>query len=243
MSNAMISVIIPTIDEEESIDRLLPYLQRESSGSSIEMIVSDGGSHDRTVDTARRHGARVIRCDRCGRAVQMNRATHAARGSILYFLHADTFPPRRYGRIVCDAVKNGIDVATFRLGFDDPHFFLRANAWFTRFDIDAFRFGDQSLLVTRALFDRCGGFDERLVLFEDQEIVGRLRRAGRFALLPQSVTTSARCYRDNGVYRLQMIYAYLCALYRCGVSQDCLRRVAKRWIYGRRGLTESGSVS
>lgn len=217
-----ISIVIPTLDEEESIGTLVSRLRRTAGEALHEILIADGGSRDRTAEYARRSGARVIDCAGKGRALQMNRGAAAASGDILYFLHADTLPPEDFDRSIRLAVHKGFNAGCFRLKFDDPNPVLRSYAWFTRFDIDLFRFGDQSLFVTRKLFERIGGFDESLLLMEDQEIVARLRKEGRFRLLGEAVVTSARRYRKNGILRLQLIFALILLGYHAGVRQETL---------------------
>ena len=159
----------------------------------------------------------------------MNEGATASSGDILYFLHADTFPPAAFEAQIKQAVEQGSGSGCFRLRFDFPHWFLRLNAWFTRFDVDAIRFGDQSLYVRRDIFSKAGGFNEKLLLLEDQEVISRLRKIAPFVVLPQQVVTSARKYREVGVYRLQAGYFLVYGLYRMGVSQEQLVRVYK-WL-------------
>jgi rSAM/selenodomain-associated transferase 2 len=226
-----LSIIIPTYNEAGQIGLLLRALQQlGATGSAAEIIVVDGGSHDATAAEATHAGGHVVRSPRKGRAAQLNYGAGRARGAVLYFLHADSYPPPTLLADVRKAVTAGYGGGCYRLAFDDPHWFLRLNAWFTRFDWNWVRFGDQSLFVRREVFARAGGFDERLHLFEDQEIIPRLRRQGRFVVLRAAVTTSARKYRTNGVYRLQAIFGLLCLLYRLGVSQRQLVRVYRRLI-------------
>jgi rSAM/selenodomain-associated transferase 2 len=223
-----LSIIIPTYNEAEAIGPLLQYLQRHV-GPGAEIIVADGGSGDATRDIVNQHGAQVVQCKQKGRGPQMNAAAAASTGDVLYFLHADTFPPAAFELYVKQAVQQGAGSGCYRLRFDVAHWFLRLNAWFTRFDVDAFRFGDQSLFVRRDIFMEAGGFNQQLLLLEDQEIIGRLRQLAPFTVLPQEVVTSARKYRQVGVYRLQAGYFLIYALYRMGVSQQRLVRIYK-WL-------------
>lgn len=223
-----LSIIIPTYNEVAAIGLLLQYLQRHISPGT-ELIVADGGSGDATCAIAKMHGARVLRCKQKGRGPQMNAGARASTGEILYFLHADTFPPEAFETQVKQAVQQGAGSGCYRLRFDFQHWFLRLNAWFTRFNIDALRFGDQSLFVRRDIFLQEGGFDERLHLLEDQEVIGRLRKKGPFVVLPQQVTTSARKYKAVGVYRVQAGYYLIYGLYRMGVPQEQLVQVYK-WV-------------
>ena len=95
--------------------------------------------------------------------------------------------------------------------------------------MDAIRFGDQSLFAKREVFAQAGGFNEQLYLLEDQEIIGRLRSVAPFKVLNQYVTTSARKYKQVGVYKLQGGYFLIYGLYRLGFSQKQLVQVYK-WL-------------
>lgn len=81
----MISVIVPTYNEENMLSKTAANLQRLSCDT--ELIFVDGGSTDRSVDIARQHG-KVFRGKK-GRAIQMNYGANRAKGDILLFLHAD----------------------------------------------------------------------------------------------------------------------------------------------------------
>jgi hypothetical protein len=116
------------------------------------------------------------------------------------------------------------------LAFDTPHWFLRANAWFTRFNVEAARFGDQSLFALKTVFDQAGGYREDMIMMEDQEITRRLRLHSRLRVLPGPIVTSARKYRENGVFRLQGAFYLLTLLYRLGVSQPTLLRTYRALI-------------
>lgn len=227
----MISVIIPVYNEEAVIGHTLRYLRSVTSGDDeIEIIVCDGGSEDKSVDVARREGATVIECPRKGRSAQMNDGAQKSRGSILYFLHADSIPPRSFAEDIRRAVQTGNAMGCYRLRFDFNHWFLKANAWFTRFDINAFRYGDQSLFVTRCCFEKAGGFCEKHIVMEDNEIVRRLKKLGRFVIVPREVITSARKYIDNGVFKMQGAFYLIYFLYQIGYSQEKLLNTFRKII-------------
>lgn len=225
-----VSIIVPTYNEAAGIAELVRYLRTVPGADAAEIVVADGQSTDGTAEVAAAAGARVLRCPQRGRAPQMNHGARHARAGLLYFLHADTYPPPDFLARIHEAVARGCGSGCFRLRFDDGHWFLRLSAWCTRFSLDAIRFGDQSLFVRRPVFEQAGGFRADMVVFEDQEIIGRLRRFGRFGLLPAAVVTSARKYRDNGVFRLQGIFLLICLLYRLGLPQRRLRAVYRALI-------------
>jgi rSAM/selenodomain-associated transferase 2 len=227
----MISVIIPAYNEEDVIGKTLAYINAHSrNGLVTEVIVADGGSTDNTVNEARAHGAIVIESKRKGRAAQMNAGALAAQGAILYFLHADSVPPESFATDIRQASEAGFNIGCFRLQFDLDHWFLKANAWFTRFDINAFRFGDQSLFVDREVFVRAGKFCEKHIVMEDQEIIGRLRKFGKFIVVPKHVITSSRKYEANGVYKMQAIFFLIYFLYKIGYSQQRLVEIFRNLV-------------
>ncbi|SHK19604.1 TIGR04283 family arsenosugar biosynthesis glycosyltransferase [Hymenobacter psychrotolerans] len=230
---ASFSIIIPTYREAGNIGRLLSYL-REAAGpaTALEIVVADAHSPDGTAAEARQAGALVVQCPQKGRAAQLNFGARHATGDILYFLHADTYPPADFVQQIRAAVAQGAGSGCYRLQFDHPSWFLKANAWFTRFPVQAFRFGDQSLFVRRTVFEQAGGYRETMVVFEDQEITGRLGRVAPFRVLPGPIVTSARKYRENGVVRLQSIYYLLTVMYHLGLPQhrmvDAYRRLIRQ---------------
>ncbi|MEX1123358.1 MAG: TIGR04283 family arsenosugar biosynthesis glycosyltransferase [Balneolales bacterium] len=227
----MISVIIPVFQEEGNIGKLLHYLQQEADHPAIaEIIVVDGHSSDKTVKEARDAGVRVISASKKGRACQMNEGARLAKGSVLYFLHADTFPPETFPEDIQQAMTQKQQAGCFLLSFDDPHYLLALYSWFTRFRIKAFRFGDQSLFIAKELFERIGGFDESLIVMEDNEIFGRIMKYSSYSIIPINVITSSRKYKENGVIRLQFIYILIFSLFQLGVGQRKLKRLYKQWI-------------
>ncbi|MEO8582798.1 MAG: glycosyltransferase, partial [Flavitalea sp.] len=159
----MISIIIPTYNEADQIAQTINKTCAANGNEEVEVIVVDGGSIDDTRGIAKNCGAQVVLCERKGRAAQMNVGATLSKGEILYFLHADSIPPKDFATQIINAHNKGAVCGCFRLAFDNTHWFLRANAWFTRFNVNAVRFGDQSLFVARHVFLKSGGFNERLL--------------------------------------------------------------------------------
>lgn len=228
-----ISIIIPALNEEKQIADVIREVRNRGTAAAIsDIIVVDGGSTDRTVEAAEQAGATVITPGTRGRAAQMNSGADAAGGDLYYFLHADTVPPHGFTAEILQAVKKGAQSGSFQLRFTGNHPLLRFYSWCTRFRTTLVRFGDQSLFVDADLFHRIGGFNERLSVMEDQEIVRRLKKNGRFQLLAGSVITSSRKYELNGTVRLQLVFTMILILYYFGVQQDTLVHLYKSLIRG-----------
>jgi rSAM/selenodomain-associated transferase 2 len=184
-----ISIIIPALNEES----VLPAtLESTRSSRPHEVILVDGGSVDGTQKVATRYGAKIL-LSAAGRAREMNRGAAAASGSVFLFLHADTRLPRHFDRRVCEALSCSTVVAgAFELGIDASTPSLR---WIERMANWRSRrlhmpYGDQAIFVRAAVFRAIGGFSE-LPIMEDFELMLRLRKLGRIAIIPQPVLTSA----------------------------------------------------
>lgn len=227
----MISVIIPTYNEAAHIQSTIKRLRQYDINNYIqEIIVADGGSTDDTICLAREELAKVVVYPFKGRAAQMNYGASFATQKLLYFLHADTTPPNGFSNDIVNAFAKGYTAGCFMLSFDYNHWFLKANCWFTRFDVNAFRYGDQSLFVQQTTFEEVNGFCEKHIVFEDYTIIKQLKKHGRFGIIRKPVITSARKYLENGIFKMQGIFFLMYFLYRFGASQQKLVHTYKRLI-------------
>jgi len=225
-----ISIIIPVLNEEDYIGELLKCLAEKGSHKKIsEIFVVDGGSDDRTINIAKNFGATVIHSEK-GRAKQMNIGANQATGDILYFIHADTFPPVDFASPILNAVQTGFEAGCFRMRFDSKSRFLRFFAWFTRINHLICRGGDQSLFISKSLFEKTKGFNKDYVIYEDNEFIGRLYLKTKFKILPQYVRTSARKYREKGMVRLQYHFGIIHLKNYLGAGPEKLHDYYRRKI-------------
>jgi rSAM/selenodomain-associated transferase 2 len=219
----MISVIIPTLNEERV---LTATLQRARQPGVHEIIVVDGGSTDTTRALATALADLVVSAPR-GRAAQMNAGAARASGDLLLFLHADTWVPNGFADAVAAActppevVGGRFDV---QLEPSSPLLWLTGELINLRSRLSRIASGDQAIFIRRAVFEQLGGYAD-IPLMEDIDLTRRMKRAGRVACLRARVTTSARRWQKHGVVRTILLMWTLRALYFWGMSPERLRRV------------------
>jgi rSAM/selenodomain-associated transferase 2 len=222
----MVSVIIPTYNEEEAIGRALECL-RVARGS-FEVLVADGGSDDGTraqVEAIRAgfpHPLRLVVSKR-NRACQLNCAARLAGGDILLFLHADAlFPPEAVEALETALRDESIIGGNFNLRYEGPsgwnEFFSRANRVRRRFGI---YYGDSGIFVRREVFHKLGGFPT-LPVMDDYEFIRRMERAGRTVCLAPVIAVSDRRWRTQGALKTVLSWAVVQGLYSLGVPAKYL---------------------
>lgn len=216
----MISIIIPILNEATVIGKLLQHLfDNTLNKATIEIIIVDGGSTDGSLeiinnmissrieksqkDIEYAQPAITVLHSEKGRAKQMNYGAKKAKGKILYFLHADSFPPQHFDNLICLEVSKGNLAGCFRMQFDSNHWWLRLASWLTQFSWRACRGGDQSLFITTQLFEDIGGYDERYIIYEDNILINELYSRKQFVVINKKIETSARLYEKHGVWTLQ----------------------------------------
>lgn len=217
-----LSVIVPTFNEEaviaETLRRAVAVL------TPHELIVADGCSADNTATLARPY-ANVLVLP-VSRGAALNRAAAVATGDVLLFLHADTLLPLRATTAIEGALREADVIGgAFRLRLDHPGrlaALVSYNVNLRSSLLNTF-FGDQALFVRREVFTRTGGFRD-WSLMEDLEILARLRRHGRLALLDEAVITSARRHRKNGWWTTIGTIWILTLLSRLGVPSHAVIR-------------------
>lgn len=223
----MISVVIPTLNAgarlAETLTALVPGVVE---GVVREVLIADAGSTDETVPIAEASGARLLTLER-GRGVQLRAGCAAARSDWLLALHADTrLEPGWIEAVRRHVAEHPGDAGYFRLAFDDPG--AAARAWeagvLARNRLFGLVYGDQGLLIPRALYEAAGGYPE-WPLLEDVALVRRVGRARLRPLAARAVTGAERFQRDGWLGRSVRNWAIL-ARYLAGADP---RQLARRY--------------
>lgn len=194
-----ISVIIPALNAAASLKQTLDSV----NDIAEDCIVVDGGSEDGTREVAIANGARVIEVPP-GRGGQLAAGALEAEGDWFLFLHADTKLGSSWPIEVASFTREGKadQAACFTFALDDPsraaRRLERIVAWRCRkFGL---AWGDQGLFISRAFYDRVGGYRTDMPLFEDVDLVRRIGR-DNLTLFETRATTSAARYRKSGYLR------------------------------------------
>ena len=215
-----ISIIIPTCNEADCIGKLIAFLQKYGGEYVAEIIISDGGSTDKTLAISQQAGVTAFVSPQIGRAAQMNFGVTKATGDILYFIHADCFPPENFATDIIAAVENGFSFGRYRSKYNSSNFMLRINAWFTRFNWFICYGGDQTLFITRKLFEQSGGFKSDLLIMEEYEFCERLMKLGRYKIFSAPALISARKYKGRSWLKVQQANRKAVQSFKKGMPQQ-----------------------
>ncbi len=216
--------MIPVLDDAEHLARLLTMLAPWRAAGD-ELIVVDGGSSDDSATVAAAHATRVLLAPR-GRARQMNAGARAARGELLWFVHADAAIAAGTRAVLLAANRGSQGWGRFDIAITDPAtpFRVIETLMNLRSRLSGIATGDQALFVRRELFVAVGGFPD-LALMEDIELSRILKRHCRPQCLAVRVGTSARRWRRDGIARTVVMMWLLRLAWFVGVPATRLARI------------------
>ncbi len=210
-----VSVIVPVLNEAETIGGFLRELRVRAPGAEI--IVADGGSSDSSREIAKPLCDRLVRSP-AGRSLQMNAGARAATGDVFWFLHADVEPPFGCLAAIDQSLAGENDVGGyFRIRLPRPQLVYRLTDEFAHHagKLLRVRCGDHGFFCRRTVFHTIGGFPE-VPLMEDVEFFRALGRCGRFHAVEPRLIVSPRRYETIGPRRLTFAFGLIATLYALG---------------------------
>ncbi len=234
-----ISIIIPTLNEEDVLARTLHNLTLLNP-SPLEILLVDGGSQDNTLKIAREAGVPVLVSDQAGRSIQMNLGAKVAKGDLLCFVHADTLVPDDLVAVIEKTLANPIIACggfiSLMTGTLNTRWSFSLNNYLkTYYAPLLFRphlffkglrmlFGDQVMFCRRADFWDCGGFDPNLPILEDANLCLKLLQYGRIYQVNRIVQSGDRRVAKLGFFKAHVLYFYVGFLWGFGVSANYLKQ-------------------
>jgi rSAM/selenodomain-associated transferase 2 len=221
-----ISIVIPVLDEADGINVLISYLRSLAGADKSEIIVVDGDPQGGTLHALEDPSVLCLTAP-VGRARQMNAGAAHARGDILLFLHADTFPPVNALETARKALADEtIAGGAFELGFRSHRFVYRAMGSIASLRSRATRvpYGDQAIFLRRSVFEDVGAYPD-IPIMEDVQLMRNIKKSGyKICILPLRVRTSTRRWRAEGMFYCTLRNISLLALYYLGVPPKNLAR-------------------
>lgn len=219
--NSSISIIIPTLNEAAHLNQTLDALFKKIDQGKVEIIISDGGSHDSTIAIAETFPCQIT-SSKNGRARQMNQASQLAKGQWLLFLHADSGLPANWKSEVESAEAWGF----FPVKLSGRHWLLRiieySMCWRSSFTSVAT--GDQGLFFRKSFFDQLAGFPE-IPIMEDVAISKNARRFHQPKIASSAIETSSRRWEKNGIGKTIILMWWMRLAYWLGTSPERLHRL------------------
>ncbi|MFH1515848.1 MAG: TIGR04283 family arsenosugar biosynthesis glycosyltransferase [bacterium] len=196
----LISIIVPVLNEDTTLKSTLELAFTQQRPHEI--IVVDGGSDDSTLKIAKQFDCKIIKSE-SGRGVQMNTGAEIAKGDIFLFLHADSHLPKKALLKMRQAVLDGFDYGSFTMRYDT----LRPDYLYGAWVADSYcrvmneTFGDRAIFVTKAAFEKVGGYSE-IKIMEDIDLSVRLKQSGfKMKLINGFVITSRRRFSNTSIWR------------------------------------------
>ena len=203
-----LSIIIPTLNEEKYLPRLLNSIEIQNF-LDFEIIVSDGDSKDNTKKIATLHNCQLVVSNKRSPACQRNVGAKQAQGEILLFLDADTCLPKSFlQRSYHEFCRKNLEVAGFYLKFGRSRFVFRLfTATYNSVCFLMQRIFPTSvgvgIMVSKAAHERIGGFDEGIFIGEDYDYTKRISKFGKYRMIASSyINYSVRRLEKEGVLKV-----------------------------------------
>ncbi|PIS17517.1 MAG: glycosyl transferase family 2 [Candidatus Nealsonbacteria bacterium CG09_land_8_20_14_0_10_42_14] len=210
----MLSIVIPTLNEEKYLPLLLESIKRQSF-KDYEIVVSDAGSKDKTREIAEKYGCLVV----AGGfpAAGKNRGAEACRGELILFVDADVILKNNsLGGFLKEFEKRNLAVATFLLNSNEKFHNFSFKILYNFPSLLTERFLPQAMniiLVKKDIHQKIGGFNEKIKIGEELDYIRRGRKFGKFGVLKSAkILASPRRFKRDGWLKTWLKY-FLCQVH------------------------------
>ena len=168
---------------------------------------------------------KIITSEKKCRACQMNKGAAEANGDCLYFVHADTVPPKGFRKDISRAIEQGHFYGCYPSWFDSGKWYLKISAFATKLRFLYFRGGDQSLFITRELFKKLNGFNEYYTIMEEYDLFTRARVIAPVHIMKhKKILVSARKFNNNSYLKVNWANLIAVIMFIKGKPPDVIRQ-------------------
>jgi len=227
----MLSIIIPTLNEEKNLAKLLPAITKGGL-DDLEIIIADAGSKDKTIEIARKFNCIITKGGLPARG--RNCGAKIAKGEVLFFMDADLkFSPKSFVKKAYDYFKkNDLTIASFPILPIKNNIYLNPVTLSLAYNYPQiilkkfFPMGAMGIMVKREVFDKVGGFDEGITLAEDHYFVQQACKYGKFDIIKEvMIYMPTRRFEKDGYFRTAFKYL------RCGLKLGILGKPERKVRY------------
>ena len=221
----MISIIIPTKNEEALIHKTISNLQDLRKNNLCEIIIVDGMSNDKTVKFAEPY-VDLITISKPNRGIQQNKGAMLASGDILVFLHADTTITKHQINVIRSTKNFNWGFFKISFGRNDLKYKFLSFCINLRSYLFKYATGDQVFCINKKFFEKVGGFPN-YELMEDIKISSKLKKHSKPIIFKEYIKTSARRWENNGFIWTILKMRFLRLLYLLNVKPSKLKTYYK----------------
>jgi len=211
----MLSIVIPTLNEENCLPFLLESLKKQNFSTNFEIIVADAGSKDKTIEIAKHYGCKITSGGFPPKG--KNEGGKIAQGDLILFIDADVFLPEKFlEEVLKEFEQKNLDVASFYLQSHNKIHNIIFNFLYnfpTQITEKILPQAMNIILVKKDLHQKIGEFDEEIKLGEELDYVRKGEKIGKFGVLKsKKILASSRRFQNDGWIKTWTKY-FLCQLY------------------------------